>query len=93
MARINPSGAKDVVELKAVGCCVGQLPRVSFESLDDGGDNTDRLSESCLLGTAVREELSEEKRLEPLVAEDAVDLMLAPSNERRWLESVVEVES
>lgn len=64
-----------------------------MESLDDEGDMTERLSGSSLCGTAVREELSEENRLEPLVADDAVDLMLAPSNDLRCPESVVEVES
>jgi hypothetical protein len=46
---------------------------------------------------AVLDELSEVKRLEPLVAEDAVDFMLAPSNDRRWpdieYESLVDTES
>ena len=91
--KLNPSGAKDVVELNAVGCCVGHPPWASFESRDADGVCTDRLSESCRFGTAVREELSEEKRLDPLVADDAVDLMLAPSNDLLCPESVVDVES
>ena len=52
--------------------------RLALEKRDGGGDNTERVSESFRIeGTAVREELSEEKRLEPLVAEDTEDLMLA----------------
>lgn len=43
-------------------------------------------SESCRDGMAVRAELSEEKRLEPLVAEEAVDLMLAASKDLRGAE-------
>lgn len=38
-------------------------------------------SESWREGMAVRAELSEEKRLEPLVAEEAVERMLAPSKD------------
>jgi hypothetical protein len=44
---------------------------------------------------AVLVELSEENKLEPLVAEEAVDLILAPSNDFLFppYESVVETES
>ena len=56
----------------------------------------DRESESLRTdGTAVRDELSDEKRLEPRVADDIDDLMLAWSNDFRGPveESEVEKES
>lgn len=61
----------------------------------DEGDRTEALSASYREGTAVREELSEENMVEPLVAEEVDDLILAPSNERLGPldESVVDTES
>lgn len=55
----------------------------------------EKLSASYREGTAVRVELSEEKMVEPLVADEADDFMLAASNERRGPleESLVETES
>jgi hypothetical protein len=75
--------------------CDGQ-PEV-VENLDKReveGEMIEYESVSFRGGTAVREELSDEKRLEPLVAEEAVDLMLAPSKDRLWpFEESVETES
>lgn len=65
------------VELKAADCWAGHSARLAFEYRDAAGDSIERESESFRTdGTAVREELSEEKRLEPLVAEDMDDLIL-----------------
>jgi hypothetical protein len=58
------------------------------------GEMIENESESLRCGTAVLEELSEENMLEPLVMDEAEDLMLAASKERRWpLEESVEAES
>jgi hypothetical protein len=59
------------------------------------GDSMEALSVSCLDRTAVLDELSEENMVEPLVAEEAEDLMLAPSKDLLgpFDESVVETES
>jgi hypothetical protein len=59
------------------------------------GESTEKLSVSLLAGTAVREELSEENMVEPLVAEEVLDFMLAPSKDRRgpFELSVVDTES
>ncbi len=75
-----------MVELKGVTGWAGQPEcEESLERRECAGDRTVmEESESCREGIAVLEELSDEKRLEPLVAEDAVDLMLAPSNDFRW---------
>ena len=96
LGKWNPCGANEIVELKARDCCGGQSERPTFETLEDEGERTERESESFRReGTAVREELSEEKRLEPLVAEETEDLILAWSKDRRGFieESVVENES
>jgi len=78
LGKWKPFGAKDMVELKPEGCWGCQSVRLALEKRDGGGDTTERVSESFRIeGTAVREELSEEKRLEPLVAEETEDLMLA----------------
>ena len=77
-------------------CCAGQLDMVDiFDKRDPEGDNTEKLSVSFLAGTAVREELSEENIVEPLVAEDVLDFMLAPSKDRLgpFELSVVDTES
>ena len=52
-------------------------------------------SESCRDGIAVREEFSDEKILDALVADDAVDFILAASNDLRRppYESVVDTDS
>ena len=54
-------------------------------------------SESCREGIAVLDELSDENKLDPLVCDDAVDLMLAPSSDLLCpdpeYESLVETES
>lgn len=73
----------DVVELKPEGCCGAQALRWC-ELRDDvlGRD-------SC---TAVRDELSEEKILEPRVTDEAAESTLIWSNEFRWLEAVSPVE-
>ena len=86
-----------MVELNGEACWAGQPEcELSFESLEWVGDKTvmDE-SESCRDGIAVLEEFSEEKRLEPLVAEDAVDFILAPSKDFLCppYESFVETES
>jgi hypothetical protein len=58
------------------------------------GDMMENESGSFRCGTAVLEEFSDEKRLEPLVAEEADDLMLAPSKDRLCpFEESVEPES
>jgi hypothetical protein len=59
------------------------------------GESTEKLSVSLLAGTAVREELSEENMVEPLVAEEVLDFMLAPSKDRLgpFELSVVDTES
>jgi hypothetical protein len=58
------------------------------------GEMTENESGSPRGGTAVREELSDENKLDPLVAEEAADLMLAPSNDLLWpFEESVETES
>lgn len=60
------------------------------------GDAMESESVSLLrFGTVVREELSDENKLDPRVAVDTEDLILAWSKERRWPvdESVVEKES
>lgn len=59
------------------------------------GERTEKLSVSLLAGTAVREELSEENMVEPLVAEEVLDFMLAPSKDRLgpFELSVVDTES
>ena len=56
------------------------------------GDRTEKLSVSFLAGTAVRDELSE-KMVEPLVAEDVLDFMLAPSKDRLGPFELSEVET
>lgn len=83
-----------MVELKAAGGGAGQSARLAFEIRDDAGEKIERVSESLRTdGTAVREELSEEKRLEPLVADDMDDLVLAWSNDFRWPVEESEVEN
>ena len=57
------------------------------------GDRTEILSVSFLEGTAVRDELSDEKMVEPLVAEDVLDFMLAPSKDRLGPFELSEVET
>lgn len=58
------------------------------------GEIIEKASESFRGGTAVLEELSEENRLDPLVADEAEDLILAPSKDRLWpFEESVETES
>lgn len=84
-----------MVELNGDACCAGQ-PEV-VENLDKRefeGDMMENGSGSFRGGTAVLEELSDENRLEPLVAEEADDLTLAPSKDRLWpFEESVETES
>lgn len=78
--RLNPAGENDVVALKGACCCAGQPEAV--ENLDKReleGEMIEYESESFLGGIAVLEELSEENKLEPRVAEE---LMLALSNDR-----------
>lgn len=70
----KPSGLNDVVELKPEGCCGAQAlgwcePREDVLGRD-----------SC---TAVRDELSEEKMLEPRVIDEAAERTLIWSNEFR----------
>lgn len=80
LGRWKPAGEKEVVELKGVCCCAGQ-PEV-VENLDKrelAGEVIENESESFRGGTAVLEELSDENRLEPRVAEE---LMLALSKDR-----------
>ena len=75
---MKPAGEKDVVELKAAcwfGLC--QFRWLALEIRELMGDRVAFTSESLRGGIAVREELSEEKRLEPLVADEVPDLMLA----------------
>lgn len=71
------------MELKGEACCAGHPEfELSFEIREWVGDRTvTEESESCREGIAVLDELSDDQRLEPLVAEDAVDFMLAPSND------------
>lgn len=64
-----------------------------LDKREPDGDRTEKLSVSFLAGTAVREELSEEKIVEPLVAEDVVDFMLAPSKDRLGPFELSEVET
>lgn len=70
----KPSGLKEVVEANAEGCC-GAQALGWCEPRDDvlGRD-------SC---TAVRDELSEERMLEPRVTDEAAERTLIWSNEVR----------
>ena len=95
LGRWKPAGENEVVELKAGCCCAGQPEAVeSLDKREVAGEMIEYESESFRGGTAVLEELSEENKLEPRVAEEADDLMLAPSKDRLWpLEESVETES
>lgn len=66
-----------------------------MDSREAFGESTEKLSLSCLVGTAVREEVSEEKMVELLVADEADDFMLAASKDLLgpFEESVVDTES
>lgn len=64
-----------------------------LDKREPDGDRTEKLSVSFLAGTAVRDELSDEKMVEPLVAEDVVDFMLAPSKDRLGPFELSEVET
>ena len=68
---------------------------LDFTIRDDTGDSSSCESESLRAGTAVRDEFSDEKRLEPLVAEDVLDWTLPWSSDLRCPveESTVEKES
>ena len=92
LGRLNPAGENEVVELKADCCCAGQPEAV--ENLDKrelAGEMIECESESFLGGIAVLEELSDENRLDPRVAEE---LMLALSKDLLWpLDESVETES
>ena len=63
----NPSGLNDVEELNPTGCC-GAQALAWCEPRDEVPDR-----DSC---TAVRDELSEEKMLEPRVTDEAAERML-----------------
>lgn len=91
--RWKPSGAKEVVELKAAAFCGCQPAWLTFEKREVEGDFAlSMLWSECWEGSAVREELSEEKRLEPRVADENEDWMLTWSKEFRGFvdESIVE---
>lgn len=80
LGKLKPAGENEVVELKGACCCAGQPEAV--ENLDKrelAGEVMEYESVSFRGGIAVLEELSEENRLEPRVAEE---LMLALSNDR-----------
>lgn len=64
-----------------------------LDKREPDGERTEKLSVSFLAGTAVRDELSDEKMVEPLVAEDVVDFMLAPSKDRLGPFELSEVET
>lgn len=79
----KPSGLNDVDELNAAGCC-GVQALAWCEPREEVPDR-----DSC---TAVRDELSEEKMLEPRVTDEAAERTLIWSKEFRWLEAVSPVE-
>ena len=80
--KLKPLGEKDVVELKAAcRCGLCQFRWLALEMRELTGDNVDPKSRSLCAVMAVREELSEENRLEPRVADEVPDLMLAWSND------------
>ena len=85
-----------MVELNAACCCEGQPDMVDIlDNREPEGDSMEKLSVSFLAATAVRDELSDEKMVDPRVAEEALDFMLAPSKDRLgpFELSVVDTES